>query len=42
LCDHVGITPHEFLLIKDLLVRECLKEGYLTRDFVDASIKLGK
>jgi len=40
LCDHVCITPHEFLLIKDLLVRECLKEGFLTRDFVDASIKL--
>jgi len=38
----MGIAPYEFLLIKDLLVRECLKEGFLTKDAATNSVKLGK
>ena len=42
LCEQLGIAPYEFLLIKDLLVRECLKEGFLTKDSATNSVKLGK
>ncbi len=34
--------PYEFLLIKDFLVRECLKEGFLTKEMVAGNVKAGK
>lgn len=34
--------PYEFLLIKDLLVRECLRQGFLTKDAATNTVKLGK
>ncbi len=42
LCEKLGITPHEYLLIKDVLVRECIKEGFITRNFAEETFNLGK
>jgi len=42
LCDNLGLAPYEFLLIKDFLVRECLKEGFLTKEMVASNVKAGK
>jgi len=39
LCDNLGLAPYEFLLIKDFLVRECLKEGFLTKEMVSSNVK---
>lgn len=34
LCERVGLKPHEYLLIKEILVRESISQGFLSRDFV--------
>eukprot|EP01016_Furgasonia_blochmanni_P016095 TRINITY_DN1912_c0_g2_i11.p2 TRINITY_DN1912_c0_g2~~TRINITY_DN1912_c0_g2_i11.p2 ORF type:complete len:237 (+),score=91.62 TRINITY_DN1912_c0_g2_i11:79-711(+) len=42
LCEKLGLTPHEYLLIKDVLVRECVKEGFVTRNFAESVFMLDK
>lgn len=41
LCEGLGLTAYEYLLIKDMLIRECVKEGLLSRDFVTETFKIG-
>lgn len=36
------MTPHEYLLIKDMLVRESLKEGIITKNFLENTFKIEK
>jgi len=42
LCEQLSITPYDYILIKEVLVRECVKEGLLSRDIVNSIIKLDK
>lgn len=35
LCEKVGLKPHEYILIKEILVRESISQGFLSRDFVN-------
>lgn len=35
LCDRVGLKPHEYLLIKEILVRESVSQGFLSKDYVN-------
>ena len=36
------MTPQEYLLIKDMLVRESLKEGIISQNFLDNTFKIDK
>jgi transcriptional adapter 2-alpha len=35
LCDKVGLKPHEYLLIKEILVRESVSQGFLSKEYVN-------
>lgn len=41
LCEKLNLHPHEYLLIKDFLIRESVKTGFITKDFADGNIKIG-
>lgn len=32
LCERLGLKPHEYLMIKEVLVRESIAQGVLSRD----------
>lgn len=34
LCERVGLKPHEYLLLKEVLIRESVSQGFLSREFV--------
>lgn len=36
------MSPQEYLLLKEFLIRESMKTGFISRDFVDNNIKIGK
>jgi len=42
LCEQLGISPYDYILVKEVLVRECIKEGVISRDIVNNMIKLDK
>eukprot|EP01017_Pseudomicrothorax_dubius_P045764 TRINITY_DN7965_c0_g2_i2.p1 TRINITY_DN7965_c0_g2~~TRINITY_DN7965_c0_g2_i2.p1 ORF type:complete len:141 (+),score=33.46 TRINITY_DN7965_c0_g2_i2:96-518(+) len=42
LCETLSLNAYEYLLIKDILVRECVKEGFVHRDFVSTTFSLDK
>jgi transcriptional adapter 2-alpha len=42
LCESLSITPYDYILIKEVLVRECLKDGLLSKDIVNNIIKIDK
>ena len=42
LCDKLNLSSHEYLIIKDLLIRESVKEGFVTKNFAENQIKLDK
>jgi len=42
LCEQLSITPYDYILVKEVLVRECLKEGLISKDVVNNMIKLDK
>lgn len=35
LCEKLGLKPHEYLLIKEILVRESVSQGFISREFVN-------
>lgn len=41
LCEKLNISPQEYILIKEFLIRESMKTGFITRDFADNNIKIG-
>ena len=41
-CESYGISAYEFMLIKDVLMRECVQSGNVHRSFLDNMIKIGK
>ncbi len=40
LCSVLRLLPSHYLVIKDAIVRECFRVGYVTRDRVDAIVKI--
>lgn len=42
LCNELELSFHEYLFIKEYLVRECLVQGFLTRQDSQDKISLGK
>jgi transcriptional adapter 2-alpha len=42
LCERVGIQPIEFIAIKEVLIRESVREGFLKKEQAENIIKLGK
>jgi hypothetical protein len=42
LCEKLGISPYEYLVIKEILVREAVKENFIRKDFAENTLKLGK
>jgi hypothetical protein len=41
LCEKLAINPHEYLVIKEVLVREAVNEGFIKKDFAESILKLG-
>lgn len=42
LCNELGLDYREYLLIKEILVRESILQGYITRGFVEQCVKIEK
>jgi transcriptional adapter 2-alpha len=42
LVDKLGITPQEYLIVKEVMVRECVKQGFLKREQALSTLKLDK
>ena len=35
------MSPYEYLMIKDFLIRESVKQGYVSKDIGENNIKIG-
>ncbi|EGR31009.1 hypothetical protein IMG5_119510 [Ichthyophthirius multifiliis] len=41
LCEQLDISPYEYLVMKEVLVREAVKENFIKKDFAENKLKLG-
>jgi hypothetical protein len=41
LCKNLQLSCNDYLLIKDMLIRESIKEGIISKSFLDNSFKIG-
>lgn len=41
-CDRLPINPYEYLIIKDMLIRESVRAGVVRKDFAESSLKIDK
>jgi transcriptional adapter 2-alpha len=41
LCESLGLIFHEYLFIKEVLVRESISQGFLSRNFAEQAFKIG-
>ena len=41
LCERIGIQPIEFITIKEVLIRESVREGFLKKEHAENIVKLG-
>ena len=42
LCENLGLIFHEYLFIKEVLVRESISQGFQSRSFAENAFKIGK
>lgn len=42
LCEKIGISPYEYIVIKEVLVREAVKENFIKKEEMGNSLKLDK
>lgn len=42
LCNELGLNFREYLLIKEILVRESILQGFISRSFLEHTIKIDK
>jgi len=42
LCENLGLIFHEYLFIKEVLVRESISQGFLSRSFAENAFKIDK
>lgn len=42
LCDKLGITTYDYIIIKEVLIRESVNENFVKRDYAENKLKIDK